>query len=174
MLLGAVLAGGLSRRFGSDKAVATLGEERLIDLVIAGLQLRTNSIVICGRTLAGYTSVTDRPRLGLGPLGGLAAALNHARRHGFEAVLTAPCDTPHLPDDVVLELLAAQRPAYLASSPVIGIWPATLSEHLDHYLSVSENLSMRHWANLVNARALELGDIPNINTVEDLRRISDG
>lgn len=174
MLLGAVLAGGQSRRFGSDKAVATFESAPLIEHVIAALQVRTSAIVVCGRVMAGYTSLADRPHAGLGPLGGLAAALDYARQHGFDAVLTAPCDTPRLTDDLLAGLVAAGSPVFVAASPVVGVWPASLAQHLDRHLAESDDRSVRRWALAVGARPIELGDVANINTVEDLRQLSDG
>ena len=173
MLLGAVLAGGRSRRFGSDKAMARLGKAPLIDHVIAALRPQTASIVVCGRDVPGRTSLADRPRAGLGPLGGLAAALDYARRNGFAVVLSAPCDTPGLPTDLASTLLRHGQPTYIASTPVVGVWPSTLADLIDQHLSVSTDLSMRGWARLVGACRVDIGELANINTVDDLARLDD-
>jgi molybdopterin-guanine dinucleotide biosynthesis protein A len=174
MVLGAVLAGGLSQRFGSDKAVARLGAASLIEHVITALQSRTTSIVVCGRVMTGHVSVADRPGPGLGPLAGIAAALNHARQHDFQSVLTAPCDTPRLPDELLLALLTDGGPAYVASVPVIGLWPVSLADHIDEYLATQDRRSVQRWAAQAGARALDLGEVANINTVADLKRLGDG
>ena len=51
-VLGAVLAGGESRRFGSDKLAARLGDRTLLDHAIAWLTARTDAVVVCGRVPA--------------------------------------------------------------------------------------------------------------------------
>ncbi|HEY3163001.1 MAG TPA: molybdenum cofactor guanylyltransferase [Candidatus Limnocylindrales bacterium] len=43
---GIVLAGGRSRRFGSDKLVARVGDERLLDRAIAALGIVTSEVVV--------------------------------------------------------------------------------------------------------------------------------
>src|SRR3990167_7470371 len=86
-VLGAILAGGKAQRFGSDKAHALWRGERLIDRFAAALGPQCEDLVVCGREEPGFTSLPDRPEAGLGPLGGLNAALHHARDNGFDAVL---------------------------------------------------------------------------------------
>ena len=118
-VLGAILAGGQARRFGSDKALALLAGRALIDHVAAALGPQVEALVVCGREHQGSTSVPDRPAAGLGPLGGLAGALHYAREHGYDAVVSAPCDTPLLPDDFggQVERLLAFTPGTLGEVP---------------------------------------------------------
>lgn len=171
-LLGAVLAGGRSRRFGSDKALAVLDGTRLIDRVIAGLRPQVDALVICGRAWPPLGSLPDQPAPGLGPLGGLCAALLHARDRGFAAVLAVPCDLPGLPASLAAAL-DGEAPAYIADCPVIGRWPATLAPMLATHLARSADRSMRSWARLAGARAVTLSiPLPNINTPADLVRIT--
>src|SRR5687767_11558795 len=96
-ILGAVIAGGESRRFGSDKALAVLHGRTLLDHVLAAICTECAAVVICGRKVDDLTCLRDRPRSGMGPLGGLAAALDYAEGHGFDGVLTSACDTPLFP-----------------------------------------------------------------------------
>ena len=168
-LLGAVLAGGESRRFGSDKLAARLGERTLLDHAIAWLAARTDAVVVCGRVAAGATGLVDLPAPGLGPLGGLAAALDHARRHGHATVLTIPGDTPDLPADLAERLAEIGAPVFVRGCPVIGLWPATCADRLVDRLIQEEDRSMRGWARTIDARALTLPDaIPNVNFPDDL------
>src|SRR3546814_13659705 len=62
MILGAIIAGGAARRFGSDKALADLGGRRLIDHAADVLRGTVGALVVCGRELAGWTCLTDRDR----------------------------------------------------------------------------------------------------------------
>lgn len=167
-ILGAVIAGGQSSRFGSDKALAMLDGRPLIAHVLSALGAQVDEVIVCGRALAGYASLPDHPSAGLGPLGGIAAALRHAASCGFDAVATSACDTPHLPRDLV-ERLGRQAPAYVASSPVTGFWPTSLRPELERHMATTSDLSIRAWARRVGAVPVDFDtDIPNINTPDDL------
>ncbi|WP_033922162.1 molybdenum cofactor guanylyltransferase [Sphingomonas sp. 37zxx] len=161
-LLGAILAGGLSRRFGSDKAQALLDGTPLIDRVIAALTPQVDAVILCGRA----PGLADRPPGGLGPLAGLNAALHHAQALGFDAVLSVPCDAPYLPGD--LRLILGEGPAFIADQPVIGLWPASLAARLDLHLSTDGDRSLRGWARIAGAAARSAPPIANINTAADL------
>jgi len=170
-LLGAVLAGGQSRRFGSDKALAILGGAPLIEHAIAALSAQTDAVIVCGREWGDW--VADRPAPGLGPLGGINAALHCAAERGFDAVLTLPCDTPLVPPDIAKQLAAAGPAAFLRDMPVIGLWPVALAPTLDAHLARSVDRSVRGWARSVEAVASALDkSIPNVNSLSDLNLIS--
>jgi molybdopterin-guanine dinucleotide biosynthesis protein A len=170
-VLGAVLAGGQSRRFGSDKALAMLGGKPLIEHAIAALSAQTDAVIVCGREWTDW--VADRPAPGLGPLGGINAALHCALERGFDAVLTLPCDTPLLPPDIRRHLAAAGPAAFLENMPVIGLWPAALAPALDAHLARSVDRSVRGWAGQVEAVPSRLDkSIPNVNSLSDLNLIS--
>lgn len=61
-ILGAVIAGGRSSRFGSDKAKAMVGGISMLDHVIERLAAQTGAMVICGRNVPGYICLDDIPR----------------------------------------------------------------------------------------------------------------
>lgn len=167
-VLGALIAGGQSRRFGSDKALAKLNGQSLLDHSICGLAAQTNSLVICGRKVAGQICLPDHPRPGLGPLGGLAAALQFASSRGFDAVLTSACDTPEVPG-YLAEALAGDRPAILEGQPLFGYWPTALAHSIDQYLKAGCSLAVCDWADWARARRVRLEvEIANINTPADL------
>jgi len=173
MILGAVLAGGLSRRFGSDKALAELGGRALISLAVDALSGWCEHVVVVGREMAPAPTLPDWPRAGMGPLGGLAAALHHARDEGYDAVLTCGVDTGLLPDDLLG--LLGPAPACLAAQPVIGLWPASVAPSLDAFLHGEGSHSMNRFADLVGARRVETAiAIPNLNTPADLSALSRG
>ncbi|GGE00968.1 hypothetical protein GCM10011529_04050 [Polymorphobacter glacialis] len=164
-LLGAVLAGGKSSRFGSDKALARHQGVALIDHVINALAREAGAVVVVGRDYPNMTGIPDWPNPGLGPLGGLCAALRHAAATGYNHVLTAGCDLPNLPPDLARSLSPA--PAYALGQPTIGLWPTTLASALgDHILA--GNRSVHGWAEACYAHAIDLGKLANINTAADL------
>lgn len=168
-LLGAVLAGGRSSRFGSDKALAMLDGRTLLDHAVASLGQHVDSVVICGREVAGLTSLPDRPAADMGPLGGLNAALHYALSHGYEAVLTTGCDMPTYPDELA-QALIGKGAAVLKGQQLAGFWPASLAPELDAHLAEENNRSIHGWLRRIDARIVERPDIllPNINRPEDL------
>lgn len=169
-ILGAVLAGGKSSRFGSDKAKAMLAGRSLLDHAIATLRAQCDTVVVVGRVHAGIHGIEDWPAPDAGPLGGVAGALNHALANGFETVLTCGVDSVGLPDDIVAKLGAA--PAYLESQPVVGLWPAKAAGALEELLFGNGKHSMRAFAERIGARAVTLGHAPaNVNTPDDLARL---
>lgn len=166
-VLGAVLAGGESRRFGSDKAMALLRGKPLIEHAIAALAAQTDAVIVVGREHDDW--VPDRPAPGLGPLGGINAALHAAAARGFAAVLTVPCDAPWLPEDLVARL---DEGGFVAEMPVVGLWPVGLAAGLDAWLAESEDRSVRRWARYAGVPPVAIKQgLPNINTPDDLRTL---
>lgn len=167
-VLGAVLAGGRARRFGSDKALALLAGKPLIEHVIEALAVQTDAVAVCGRDMPGRLCFSDWPAPDLGPLGGLAAALRYGAASGFEAILTAACDTPLLPTDLMTRL-QGEGASIVAGQPLIGFWPAALSDRLTEHLENTADRSMRTWVKASGARQVAFpGPIPNVNAPADL------
>jgi len=168
-LLGAVLAGGRSSRFGSDKALALLDGRQLIEHAVAALAPHVERIVVCGRDDPRWTCLPDLPAPDMGPLGGLAAALAYARDEGFTAVLSTGCDMPVLPDRLVAALIG-EGPAVIEGQQLIGYWPAVLAGRLIDHLARCERRSIREWMEVVEARQITLTgtNLPNINRPGDL------
>ncbi|MFS0735728.1 molybdenum cofactor guanylyltransferase [Sphingomonas sp. 1P06PA] len=171
--LGAVLAGGRSSRFGSDKARTLLAGRALIDHALAALAPHVEALVVCGRDWPGVASLPDRPAPGLGPLGGLAAALHHAGANGFDGVIATGCDMPVLPHGLVDRLVGPDA-AIVAGHPLIGWWPASLGQDLDHLLAADGSRAIRAFADRVAARRIDAapGTLPNINTPADLAALA--
>ena len=172
MILGAVLAGGESRRFGSDKAHALLEGQPLIAHVLTALRPSTEAVIVCGREWPDEMCVPDRPAPGLGPLGNIAAALTYAQAHGFARVLVLPCDTPRIDPAMLATLVAADAAAVLRDCPVISIWPASLAPLLDAHLAGETDRSMRGWARRTSAAWLDVPAPANVNQMADLAALT--
>ena len=167
MILGVVLAGGQSTRFGSDKALAELGGHTLLARAVDAMSGWCEYVVVAGRETAPAPTIPDWPHANMGPLGGIAAGLRLARDEGYDSVLTCGVDSLGLPDNL-LELLTP-GPAYLESQPVIGHWPAGTLEALEALLQSEARHSMLAFAEAVGARPVKIGADPaNINTPADL------
>ncbi|MBU3078769.1 molybdenum cofactor guanylyltransferase [Sphingomonas quercus] len=166
-LLGAVLAGGKSRRFGSDKALAIVDGRALIEHAVAALSAHAALVICCGRPWPGLGWLPDRPAPGGGPLGGLSAALHFAGNNGFDAVLSAPVDVHPLIE--ALPLLAERQCAALGSQWTIGVWPASMASMLDAHL-FSGATSIKSWLDV--AKPVLIDDchlsLRNINYRHDL------
>jgi molybdopterin-guanine dinucleotide biosynthesis protein A len=168
-LLGAVLAGGRSSRFGSDKALALWNGRSLLDHAVGSLGCHVDAVVVCGRQVEGLAGLADRPAPDMGPLGGLNAALHHAGQVGFDGVLTTGCDMPVYPDELP-PLLVGTGAAILKGQPLMGFWPASLASLLDAHLAEENNRSIHGWLERIGTRIVEQPGLvlPNINRPEDL------
>lgn len=164
--LGAIIAGGQSSRFGADKAQALLGGCPLIEHVAKALKAQCDAVIICGRTWGDWIAVDDRPAPGLGPLGGLCAALHYGAHHGFDSVASAGCDT--LPVPVLTD--AARLPVVVERHYLFGHWPVALADRLDAHLATEQDRSMRHWMATTGARQVPVPTtLYNLNTQADFR-----
>jgi len=90
-----------------------------------------------------------------GPLAGVLAGMRWASRAapGARFIVTAACDTPFFPGDLVAKFLEAAGGAYpaivLATSagqvhPVFGLWPVALADDLAEALA-SGTRKVLHW-----------------------------
>ncbi|WP_425230181.1 molybdenum cofactor guanylyltransferase [Sphingomonas sp.] len=161
-VLGAVLTGGQSSRFGSNKAEAEWNGRSLAEHAAALIAQHVDAVV-----MLGGEGVADLPRSGLGPLGGIAGALAYAEGNGFDSVLTIGCDMPRVPTALIWALLR-RAPAFCSDAPVLGHWPASLAAQLLCHIE-SDDRSVRGWAQAIGALPIE-SPVPlgNVNTPADL------
>jgi molybdopterin-guanine dinucleotide biosynthesis protein A len=168
--LGAVLAGGRSSRFGSDKAEALLDGQSLLDHAVEALRPHVDTVVVAGREVGGQPMIADWPAPDLGPMGGIAGALRYAESQGFDQLLCISVDCVRLPED--LRALLEPGPAYLATQPVIGLWPVPVRAEIEAQLTTNDDRSVRRFGNRIGARAVAAGFVPpTINTAADLGRL---
>jgi molybdopterin-guanine dinucleotide biosynthesis protein A len=146
-ITGIVLAGGQGRRMGGvDKGLVPLDGQPLIAHVLARLAPQVGDVVInANQNVERYRAfgrrvVTDTIGGFAGPLAGLHAGLMEA---ATPFVVTAPCDSPFLPPDLVARLCAAlvRDGAQLAvaktfeqSHPVFALVQRDVLPHLASFL----------------------------------------
>jgi len=192
-ITGLVLAGGLGRRMsadgaGVDKGLAPLRGKPMVAHVIERLAPQVGEIVInanrnTGRYAAfGHRVVPDAIEGYAGPLAGLHAGMRAATTPW---IVTAPCDSPFLPDDLVARLWSALQtadggPAQVAVArtggdqphPVFALVDRSLLANLEGFLATGRRKIDAWYAPL---RVVEV-DFPdeqafrNINTQEELRQ----
>ncbi|MCM2475727.1 molybdenum cofactor guanylyltransferase MobA [Rhizobium sp. CG5] len=187
-----VLAGGLSRRMGRDKALALLGVRPLLAHVIERLAVQTTALAINApadfSNDFGLPIVPDTLAGHPGPLAGIAAGMRHAAQLAPAAshLLVVPADCPFVPRDLVPRLAAnldEGSPIVLARSngrlhPVVGLWPIALAPAIEAWLADPQNRKLMSFIEgqrvvvvdfeMVETTAGPLDPFLNINTPEDL------
>jgi molybdopterin-guanine dinucleotide biosynthesis protein A len=98
--LGAILAGGATRRFGSPKALATVGGRTIVERVRDAIREAVGNVVLVTNEPGLFTDLhlPMRPdeHPGAGPVAGIEAALRWAEEEGRPGALVAACDMPFL------------------------------------------------------------------------------
>lgn len=189
-ILAVILAGGLARRMeGASKPLAELAGVRLIDRVVdcarrQNLPVALNLHEINPEAIEPFAQlrlpfIADAVQDHAGPLAGVLGALDHAAAQAFDSVLSLPCDSPFLPDDLAARLAkAAQGSLACAASggrvhPVIALWPVALRFDLRRAL-VEEDLralskfQQRHGCVAVEWPVDPRDPFFNVNTPADL------
>jgi molybdopterin-guanine dinucleotide biosynthesis protein A len=123
-MIGAVLAGGESRRFGSDKAAALVMGRSLVERAAETLARVLPEVVIVSSrapATASWLHVPDE-RAGQGPLAGIEAALRYAHDRGLDGAFVLACDLPLVDAPTVEAVIAALGPALAAAPSRDGRW----------------------------------------------------
>ena len=185
-VVGLVLAGGRSVRFGGEKAAALLEGRPL--LLWAADRLRSVCGVVAINVRAGSEAETvaraaalptlyDAAGDATGPLAGVKAGLVWAESLGAEMLAVSPCDAPLLPDDLYVRLLEhAQGGAALAETsdgrqPLCALWPVAALPVVRAALADGAHPPTWQLLERVGARKVpfERPEVfANINTREDL------
>jgi molybdopterin-guanine dinucleotide biosynthesis protein A len=190
-ILGTVLAGGKSRRFGSDKSSVKLGDKSLIEHTISKIEnnfkeiliitnneniiFNNNNVFLINDIIKGY----------LGPLVGVLTAMDWVKKNkkNYNWIATFPCDTPFFDQSVIETIIkypkkSTKKLFFLKSGNkrhnIFGLWSMELKDILlkdinNGYRKVEE------WANKVGSEIIEINskndnNFLNINTKEDLEK----
>lgn len=179
----AILAGGESRRMGTDKALLPLAGEALLVRTARIAASAGFTVIVAGRDIVPpgwpYPSVRFVPDItpGIGPLGGLQTALETTTG----AVLAVACDMPRLSADA-LRWLTDTAMRYPANDgvavrnegqiePLFTLYRPACLPHL-HALMTTGRRSLQaliRTANfaLVDAPPAVAGALANVNTPEE-------
>jgi len=182
-----ILAGGRGSRMGSvDKGLQLFNGKPMVAQVLERLAPQVNEVIInANRSLDAYTAfgyrvIPDVIDGFVGPLAGLQVGLLHATH---PLVVTAPCDSPFLPLDLVARLLAAlqNNQADLAVAktfeqvhPVFCLVKRDLEPHLRSFLETGQR-KIDKWYETLNVVEVSFDNVEsafmNINTREELNRL---
>ena len=183
-ITGVILAGGESRRMaGQDKGLIKLAHIPMLEYIIKTFNPQVSNLIInANRNHEQYAKyglkiITDELSGFCGPLAGMAATLPVI---DTEYMVTVPCDSPFIPDDLVARLSTAllkeNADISVAHSgerlqPVFCLLSKAVSPSLNTYLKNGERKIDRWFAQQHTAIA-DFSDIPetfdNINTPIDL------
>lgn len=187
---GLILAGGQARRMGGvDKGLQNFRGKRLIDHVYERLAPQVGGIVINANQnhdaykTFGVRVVSDAIGNFAGPLAGLHAGLSVSRR---PYLVSAPCDSPFLPADLVARLYAglAASGADIAVAktgdqphPVFCLARRGVLAHLADFLNSGGRKIDAWYATLAVAEIAfddEADAFSNINTSDELKAFEQG
>ena len=184
-----VLAGGLGRRMGNvDKGLQLLEGRPLISWVLRRLAPQVGEVLINANrnrqvyATFGHRVIEDGIPGFAGPLAGLHRGLSEAI-HAL--IVSVPCDTPFLPEDLVTRLAAPLDDERVDLSvaktgtqahPVICLARKRLLPHLAAFLD-NGGRKVDAWYSTLRVAEVAFDDQPaaftNVNTPEELRAAED-
>lgn len=187
-LLGAVLAGGVGRRYGGPKEGVEVAGVSMLERTVGVLREVTGKVVVVAsrpvETPDGVEVIPDRVE-GRGPLGGLHAALRRAEEEGLDGVFLVACDLPLMEASVVWEVAGAVADAPAVApegrsegwiEPLCAVWTLEALPEVERRLD-GDDRSLHGLFRAVGGRTLQLqgggarrGALLNVNTPADRRR----
>ena len=190
-ILGVVLAGGKSKRFGDDKTTAKLGNKSLLDHTIEKIEKKFDEILIISNNEKHISikknvfSAKDLIEGHLGPLVGVLSAMEWIKKHkkNYNWIATFPCDTPFFDENLVDKIMncpknSSKKLFFLKSGNrrhnIFGLWSLELKDILLEDINKGHR-KVEEWANKVGSEIIEINDendynFLNINTKEDLEK----
>ena len=185
-ILGVILAGGKSKRFGQDKSEVKLGDKTLLEHTLHKIKSKFSKIIIVSnrKVLKNYTIIEDCIDGQLGPLVGVLSAMKYIKKNNFSYnwVATFPCDTPFFDIYIIEEFFKVSKLndslLYFVKSKekrhnIFGLWSLKLIETLEKDIIQNNYRKVEKWANKAGVKIINVsydGTDPffNINTQEDL------
>lgn len=194
-MLGAVLAGGRSRRFGTDKTVVEVRGSSMTEHGLHSLRAVCDDVVVVSSRASSPTEwgrVIPDLRADTGPLAGIEAALHFARASGMSSVFVLAADLPLVTSSVIEAVvtapeagsLRADTPGAIAAAragdpdfePLCALYSVACADTATQLLDSGERAA-RALMVAVQGRsvALNLSEMAavsaNVNTPEDLEGV---
>ena len=190
-ILGIILAGGKSSRFGEDKSTAKLGNKTLLDHTVNKIENEFNEIlVISNNKEFNFKNnkihvVEDCIEGQLGPLVGILTAMKWVikNKKNYKWIASFPCDTPFFDIKLISELKikvkeTSKKLIFLNSNKkrhnIFGFWSLDLIEILEKDIKNSFR-KVELWADKVGYENININEekfdrFLNINTKKDLEK----
>ena len=189
-ILGVVLAGGMSQRFGQDKSQVKLNGKILIDYILSEIiDEFKETLIVTNQSISFMRSekitVINDFKKGLGPLGGILSAMKWIKDNNKEYnwISTFPADTPFFTKK---ELRSFYKDITIEKSKlffikdkntrhnIFGLWSIDLMDQLETDLLQGER-KVEIWANSIGVSTVyidykKINPFFNINTKEDLEK----
>jgi molybdopterin-guanine dinucleotide biosynthesis protein A len=190
-ILGVVLAGGQSKRFGQDKSQVQLESKILIDYILLEILNEFNEILIIANNDIKFLNSKKINKIedykkNLGPLGGVLSAMKWIKENNkkYKWISTFPSDTPFFKKKYLHDFLnninEEQSKLFFIKSNdkrhnIFGLWSLELLNRLEDDLVTKGERKVEDWANKVGVKTINLefkNNDPffNINTKEDLEK----
>ena len=190
-ILGIILAGGKSSRFGEDKSIAKLGDKTLLDHTINKIEKEFAEIlVISNNKEFNFKNnkihvVEDCIEGQLGPLVGILSAMKWVikNKKNYKWIASFPCDTPFFDIKLISELKikvkeTSKKLIFLNSNKkrhnIFGLWSMDLIEILEKDIKNSFR-KVELWADKIGYENININEekfdrFLNINTKKDLEK----
>mgnify|MGYP001441149243 FL=1 len=190
-ILGIILAGGKSSRFGEDKSTAKLGNKTLLDHTVSKIENEFNEIlVISNNKDLNFKNnkihlVEDCIKGQLGPLVGILTAMKWVTKNkkNYKWIASFPCDTPFFDIKLISELKikvkeTSKKLIFLNSNKkrhnIFGLWSLDLIEILEKDIKNSFR-KVELWADKIGYENININEekfdrFLNINTKKDLEK----
>jgi len=189
-ILGAVLAGGKSKRMKEDKLFLNLNSKTLIEHTIDKVKKHFKQLIIITNNKNEFfaknnlITVKDCIEGQLGPLVGILTAMKWAKENSPKCswIASFPCDTPFFPESIISKFIEESKKKesliLCASSHgrqhnIFGLWSIELHDKLYNDLVNNKVRKVQDWTKANNIKNLEFefkdyDPFFNINTSEDL------
>lgn len=138
--IGILLAGGMSRRFGSEKAFAKIDGDLFYEKAYAVLHAVCDEVVVVTREElldsfpSHYQVITDVDAFkGCGPLAGIYSAMMHTEA---ERYVVLPCDMPLINPEMMGELINRHQAEITLVEvanrlqPLVSVWDQSTREKI--------------------------------------------
>ena len=189
-ILGTVLAGGKSQRFGEDKSQVKLGDKLLIDYILLEIIEEFKEILVVSNSSINFKhsekiSVIEDIKKNLGPLGGVLTAMKWIKNNNkdYKWISSFPADTPFFKRSILQKFLQdiqldESKLFFIKSNNtrhnIFGLWSIDLMDKLEEDLNKGER-KVEVWANSIGVKIINIefqNEDPffNINTKEDLEK----